>query len=301
MEHLAPILQAFASLAWASFAFVALFMFKPEITRALGRIKKGKFLGQEFELGDELMYLEKSAAAIAKEAQQLPADESRKVNIDQEEKFDAIIRSIIQQASNSPKAALMALSAELEKQSLHGLAIRGMLRGRHVVSISHALSELGQYGLPQNLQGSLELFNNVRNKIIHGGTATEDDALRALDSGMTILRALKALPHEINVVYHPDVEVFSDDKCTKPIPGVKGIILETTSPGGVTKTKRIYATTQTHFQKGKEVAWEWNTNKKWSDAWYRDPETKEIKYAWGGCAEFIGRHLDDISDSQSRM
>lgn len=269
-------------------------MFKPQINRALGRLRKGEILGQKFELGNELVKLENSVATAAKEAQELPPEESRMASADQEEKFDATIKSILQQATSAPKIALMTLGAELEKRAKQALATRGMLRGRPVVSVSQALSELHQYGFPPNLSGSLMLFDDVRNKIIHSAAATDDDALRALDSGMTILRALNALPNEVNVVYHPGVEIFSDATCTKPIPNAKGIILETTSPGGVMKTFRIFPTTRTHFQKGKQVAWEWNMQEGWSAAWYRDPDTGAIREAWNSSLEFIGRHLDDI-------
>ena len=294
MEHVAPILQAIASLAWAGFAFTALVVLKPEITRALGRLRKGEIFGQKFELGDELLKLENSAGAAAKEAQELPPEESRMSSVDQEEKFDVTISSILQQATSAPKIALMTLAAELEKQARQALATRGILRGRPVVSISQALSELRQYGFPPNLSGSLKLFDDVRNKIIHDAAATDDDALRALDSGMTILRALNALPNEVNVVYHPGVDVYSDSQCAKLIPDAKGVILETTSPGGVMKTFRIFPTTRTQFQKGKQVAWEWNMQKVWQAAWYRDPDTGAIKEAWGSSAEFVGRSLDDI-------
>jgi len=52
---------------------------------------------------------------------------------------------------------------------------------------------------------------------------------------------------------------------------------------------------QTHFQKGKRVAWEWITGNKWDESWYRDSDTNEIKYAWSGAMEFVGRHLEDTS------
>jgi hypothetical protein len=132
------------------------------------------------------------------------------------------------------------------------------------------------------------------NKIIHGAAATDDDALSALDTGMTILRALNVLPNEVNVVHHPGVEIFFDAAATKPIPDAKGVILETTSPGGVMKMFRIFPTTRTHFQKGKQVAWEWSMQKVWPAAWYRDADTGTITQAWVSSAEFIARHLDDI-------
>ena len=132
----------------------------------------------------------------------------------------------------------------------------------------------------------------MSNSIIHGATdATDNDVFRALDSGISILRSLNALPNEVQVVYHPGVEIFSDAAGTKPIPDAKGIILEIILPGGVTKTLQIFPTTRTHFRKGKKVAWEWNMQQVWPAAWYRDPDTGAIKAAWRSSAEFIGRTL----------
>jgi hypothetical protein len=297
MDKLATLLQGLASVGWVVFAFVALFMFKPEITRILDRLRKGKFLGQEIELNEDLASLQTSAAALALEVKELPPSDDRNAIVSQEEELDAKITPILKQAATSPKVALMMLSAELEKQALHGLATRGLLRGRPAVPLSQALSELRQYGFPPMLEGSLELFKTARDKIIHGVDATDDDALKALDSGMTILRALNALPNEVHTVYHPGVDIFSDSTCTTLFPNAKGVILESTSPGGVMKRKSIFPSTKAHFQKGKRVAWEWNLAKQWPAAWYRDPDTKEIKVAWTSFAEFIGRHLDDISGS----
>ncbi|HUB51859.1 MAG TPA: hypothetical protein VL986_06925 [Terracidiphilus sp.] len=295
MDKLVPLMQAAAPLAWVVFAFVALFMFKREITLALLRLRKGKFLGQEFELGEELASLQTSATVLALEAQEIPLEDRAAAS--QEDGFDAKIRPILQEAAKSPKVAIMMLRAELERQAMHGLATRGLLRGGPAVSVREALSELRQYGFPANLEGSLDQFNSVGNKIIHGVGASDDDALRALDSGMTILRVLSALPLETHTVYHPGVDIFSDSSCTKPIPNAKGVILEVTSPGGVMKRMAIFPTTCDHFKKGKKVAWEWSSGKRWDAAWYRDPDTNEIKSAWGASAEFVGRHLDDILGS----
>ena len=294
MEHFTQLLQALASLAWPCFAFTALLLFKPEITRTLGRLRKGKLFGQEIELSDELEKLEISGAAAAKEVEELPPEQRRIATTEQEEKFDAAIKALLQQASNAPKIALMTLGVELEKQARQALATRGLLRGRSTISLSQALSELHQYGFPPNLSRSLKAFDDVRNKIVHGAEATDADALSALDTGITILRSLNALPNEINIVYHPGVDIFSNESATELIPDAKGVILETTSPGGVMKTFRIFPTTRTHFRKGKQVAWEWNMQKVWPAAWYRDPDNGEIKHGWDSAAEFTGRPLDEI-------
>jgi hypothetical protein len=294
VQNVAPILQGLASLGWVAFAFVFLLVFRPDISRLLRRLRKGKLLGQEVELDEELEKLEISGVAAVKEAEALPLEERRLPTGEAETTLDATIRSILQQAARDPKVALMTLWAELEKQGRQALATRGLLRNRQLPSISEALSELHQYGFPQNMSGSLQLFADARNKIVHGRTATDDDALSALDSGITILRAINVLPNEINVVYHPGVEIFSDANCTAPIADAKGVILETTSPGGALKTHRIFPTTRAHFQKGKRVTWEWNMQKVWPQAWCRDPDSNEIKEAWRLSAEFIGRHLDEV-------
>jgi hypothetical protein len=203
IENISPIIQSIASLAWVGFAFTALFLFKSEISEALQRFRKGKILGQEIELGEQLEKLEASGVVAAKEVDSLPREERRMLNIDQEEKLDSIIKSILQQAAREPKVALMTLWAEMERQARQALAARGLLNARPAVAVSQALSELQQYGFPPNLLGSLRLFDEVRNKIIHGGPASDEDALRALDSGITILRALNALPNEVNVAPGP--------------------------------------------------------------------------------------------------
>jgi hypothetical protein len=270
-----------------------MFVFRYQITNAVHRLRKGKFFGQEFELGEELASLETSVSNLASEVRELPSDTAKDTSTTRDADFDAQIRPILLQAATSPRVALMTLSAELQKQSLYGLATRGLLRGRSAVAIKEALSELRQYGFPAAMEGSLELFESVRNKIIHGADATDDDALRALDSGMTILRTLAAMPREINTVYHPGVELFSDAGCTKLVPDAKGIILDVASPGGVTKRKVIFPT-RAKFEKGKQVSWEWRLGSHWPKTWYRDPDTGAIRLAWDASTEFVGRHLGDI-------
>jgi len=125
-------------------------------------------------------------------------------------------------------------------------------------------------------------------------TATEQEILRAIDSGIVILRSLAAVARERNVVLYPRVEIFSDPERQHPIEDGWALILETTSPGGAVVERRIFPTTQSHFEVGKEVAWEWNGAKVWGAAWYRDPENGTLEPAWSSAAEFVGRHLDEI-------
>lgn len=76
--------------------------------------------------------------------------------------------------------------------------------------------------------------------------------------------------------------------------GVKGILLTIESPIRKRVPYRILPSTKTHFKKGMKVSWEWNFDNVWNSAWYKDPETSEIKQAWNSSIEFIGRNIDDI-------
>jgi hypothetical protein len=297
VSDIAPVLQAIASVAWAAFAFTALFVLRPAILEALRRVSKAELFGQRIELREELRELQESVSAATLEVKASDLQDSTAALSqpdEKDERLNAVVATILDQAKVTPKLALITLAAELEKQARQGLATRGILKNRRNVTMTEALSELQQYGFPPNLAGSVKLFLDVRNRIVHDVTATDADALSALDSGLTILRALDALPRETNVVYHPGVDIFSDQDCVTRIADAKGVILETTSPGGVIKTFRVFPTTQSHFQKGKVVAWEWNRLKSWGNAFYRDPDTGTIKHGWNSSMEFVGRHLDEV-------
>jgi hypothetical protein len=60
------------------------------------------------------------------------------------------------------------------------------------------------------------------------------------------------------------------------------------------KALRVFPTTRTHFERGREVAWDWNRDRSWGPAWYRHPDSGDLQHAWDSSLEFIGRHLDDI-------
>lgn len=292
MKEYAELIGAIAALLWPIFAFVALFTFKKQIGGLLGRLKKGKVLGQEIELSDSLEKLDESAIAVAKEVAALPVIEPHQEQ--PEPNYEA--KEILREATRSPKVALIMLASDLEREARQLLASVGHLEGRQYVPLSKAIEVLDKQlgGLPGHIPSSLTFFWEARNKLIHGGEASAEDILRAIDSGITILKALKAFPREVNIVYHPRVDIFHDPQCKNLIPNAKGIILETESPGGTKKWFRIFPTTKSHFQKGKRVAWEWSFENTWGPAWFKDPDTNEIKVAWSSSAEFVGRHLDEV-------
>ena len=297
MSEIAVLLQAIAALLWPLFAFTVLFVFRVQIRDLASRLRKGKLFGQEIELNESLKRLDKSATSIESEVAALTTQPTPAATEDEHEQDDGVVTRVVTEAGRSPTAALILLARELEKLARQLLASTGHLQGRRFVPLSQAIAELDkQFGLPRHVPNSLKLFWETRNRLIHGGEGTDEDILRAVDSGLTILKALQALPREVNVVYDSGIEVFSDPELTAKFahPHVNGVILETQAPGGTSSTLRMFPTTKTHFQKGRQVAWEWNMQLILGQAWYLSPETGKAKHAWSQSAEFVGRHLDEV-------
>jgi hypothetical protein len=292
MDIFSNFIKAVAALLWPCLGFTIVLLFKKEIRALFRRLKKGKFFGQELELDSSLTVLNETAKAAAIEVRQIPSTPS---NDDAQQTVSASIDEVIKLMAISPKAALVSVSGMIEKEARDLVAAIGLLKGRTHLGLREAIGEVAvKIGLPPHVTASMKLFSEVRNRIVHGHDASDDDVLRAIDSGLTILKALQAVPRETNIVHNPGVDVFSDPELKSVIPGVKGIILETVSPGGAQTSYRIFPSTKNWFKKGQRVSWEWSITNKWGPAWYRVPETNEIESAWASAAEFVGRPLEDI-------
>ena len=93
------------------------------------------------------------------------------------------IKTIIKEASHSPKTALILLASEVEKEARQTLASIGKLKGARKLTLSQIINELdSHYGLPKHVASSLRMFWDTRNKIIHGGE-TEVGTRRAIAAG----------------------------------------------------------------------------------------------------------------------
>jgi hypothetical protein len=291
----AEIIGAIASLTWPVIIAVVFWYFRNEIRALLQRlsqIKKGKLFGQEFELDEKLDQFKRVTDKIQAEVAAIPLPLSIS---SQEEPAETLEKQLLREADRSPKITLMLLAAELERRLRQLLAATGWQQNIKAAPLSKAIEQLRAQGsLPEHVSGSVKLFQEIRNRIIHGGQATDEEIFRAIDSGFTLLRSLESIPAEINIVHRTGVPLYSDQNCSQLIQDASGIILETISPGGSQKSFRIFPTTRNRFQVGKRVAWEWSPNRIWGKAWYRDAETGEQKQAWISSSEFIGRHLDDI-------
>jgi hypothetical protein len=208
---------------------------------------------------------------------------------------DEGVARILATMSSSPKAALMLLSSDIEREVRRLLWSSGWIQGVGQATVRRSIEHLVQMGvLTPNLGNSVRDFLDIRNRLVHGKEATEDEVLRGIDIGLTILRAILAVPVELNHVYDPGIDVFEDPQCQTLRPGIKAVVLETTSPDRSKKTLRFFPTSRTDFQKGQRVTWEWNSGLVVLQSWVRRPDTGIIEEAWTSAAEFVGRNLDEV-------
>jgi hypothetical protein len=296
MTQWAELLKAIAAILWPGVAFTALALYHREIRNLLQRFRKGKLFGQEVELTEPLDQLQLAASTAELEVRALPPPaDSKSLASVVAQTAESVPDRILCLAVTSPKAALLLLASELEGTLTRLLANLGLLGGRGFVPLTEGIRILRtRGGLPPNVGTSVELFYGLRNRLVHGRNVSDDDVLRAIDSGIAIYRTLESIPHEINYVYHPGVPLYSNRACTQEITGAKGVVLETHSSDGSTRTLRIFPSTRSHFRKGEPVAWEWSPEHRFDEAWYRHPDTAVETYAWSASMEFVGRHLSEL-------
>jgi hypothetical protein len=258
MEAWADLLQAIAALLWPAFAFTALFAFRHELRSLIERLRKGKLLGQEIELEGPLVELRAAATAAVEEVAAaprvaLPAP-SAESTAQQEEARERVLNEL----GRSSKAALLVLASEIEKAVRLVLESNGWSPHQKPVPVGVAfriLSEKG--GLPPALLDAVSKFADVRNRLVHGHhAASEDDVVRAVDSGLQILEALQAVPHSVHTVYHPGAELYSDPDGHVPRDGLRALILDNEAkPGKGRVTRSVHPTSRTTYAKDQQVAW----------------------------------------------
>jgi hypothetical protein len=319
------VLNGIASVLWPLVVLLAIALFRPELRGALRRIRELTIFGNSFKFDDELTELKTDTVKLASspiEPIETEVPDATGAPITASGAgvmglsgvavgvvtpppsppqqplgdLDAEIQDTLTISATSPRAALMQLSAQLERLLRRIVAMSGHLgEMRHRAGLSDLVDVLDNSGaMPTGSIEALRTFARIRNEVVHGNTsATDTEIVRAIDSGIILLRTLHAIPLEINVVEFPGVTIYADNAGLAPLPG-KGLILSTTSPGGAVTTRRIFPTTRDHYAKGMTVAWEWSMENVWPPAWYRDPDTEKMTEAWSSSAEFIGRSLDEV-------
>jgi hypothetical protein len=277
------IIHALADLAWPALALAALLFFRSELKTLLRQVKRGKAGPIEFELERELSELGERAEAATRS---LPA-----TVVNPEDAADAqdLASRVLDEAATSPRLALITLSAELERKARESLASSQdpkHWRNRPLAQTIHRLE------LSPSVLAAYREFRSVRNAIVHGGKATDADAIRALDYGLMILDAIERIPRAIHRVLAPRVETFSDAGAKTPR-DFAAVLIESTSNVGGKQVEHAFPTTRDHFVEGQIVSWEWG-DQVYPESWYRDPRDDTIKYGWTSALEFLGRPLHEI-------
>ena len=89
----------------------------------------------------------------------------------------------------------MLLSAKIERAARELAAETDLDVSRRSVPLSIMIRSLVQAELlPFEAAEALNLFNQVRNQIVHGHDADDDEIARAIDSGTRLLRLLLSRP-----------------------------------------------------------------------------------------------------------
>jgi len=208
------------------------------------------------------------------------------------ERARAVTALVLTEAVRSPRVGLIMLTGALEREVRDLLMTTGWATEESGRSLRAGVARLVEVGvLTASAASALNLFSKARNEIVHGHeTVSDTEILRAIDAGISLLQTVAAIPRERNTVLHPGVDVYAGASATTPIPGVRGLLLRTENPTRTTTSVRIYPTTKDDYEVGRQVAWEWGPSQ-WGPAWYRDPDSGEVKEAWLGSMEFIGRQL----------
>jgi hypothetical protein len=302
MKELAELITAIAALLWPVVIFLLVLMFRHEITDVSRRLRKGKILGHELELGESLDHLKDNLDAAKKEASlRIAAEPARpQIAAETEPSSDMAVDSesarIIEIASASPRLAIIMTANAIESHLKELLFSQGKLNVKFEYSLPNATHVLKRRGILSDATiRALVSFLQVRDQFIHGAYVPSDsDTLRAIDLGLGVLRLLEAAPRQITTVVAANLPLYGDSEAKNVIEGATGVMLEMLDSATDKSSTLVYPTTQTYYRLGQQVAWEWVSTHEWERCWYEDPDTGELKVAFDSSLEFVGRPLDKV-------
>ena len=198
-----------------------------------------------------------------------------------------VVDRLLALAATDKKVAIIAIGVELER-AIRNLGAQLGVEIPYSAPLRTVLDQLIRRGsLPESARSSLDVFWQVRNRVVHAGPDPLGDAdlTTIIDIGISLLRVVASVPHETYRVVD-QVPVYSDPEATHPINGITGIVLEVAAPSGVKVERRIYPTTN-NYDKGALVGWAWNLSTVYAQAWYRDTGGGIVQ-AWTSAGEFVG-------------
>lgn len=283
MEVFTELVKGLAALAWPVLTFYIFWSLRAEVKNLLGRIRRGKILGQELELDQQLDQLTKIVGIAKQELPEKPVAE---------EQERASREAVLGEGAMSPLATFVKVARALEHSANNVLERTGWGHGRRRLSLMQAFRMMPPDWVSEDVMRSIALFSDIRNRIVHGvDQVSNDELLRAIDLGFQLLDVVKNYEIEENRVRGELVDVYEDPLATRLLRGVKGVRLTSTHPSRSEPQTRIYPTTKDWFVPGMLVSWDWDLSHTWGAAWYRDPEDGQVKEAGGSAGEFVGRVL----------
>jgi hypothetical protein len=284
------------TLDWPSVALLAIALalcFLPELAALAPLVKSLKLGAAQIEMRERTDTL---AASVKKSEESIPAIEAAGVTeAIKEDQYKRLANTDIEAhitdlAAKDKQAALLRLSVELEKELfvLHGeLGLRNEAKG--LLSFRDLVAHLKRFGaINAETERSLLEFRRVRNDIAHAGSVDPSILNSAIDSGIRLLRVLRAVPRERHTVIDPAVALFSDPQCQNPVADTVGVLLETLSPEGTTR-RQVFPAGRV-FLAGETVGWDWDMTRRFGAAFYHDLETGNCREAWSASTAFVGKH-----------
>jgi hypothetical protein len=203
------------------------------------------------------------------------------------------IARVHEELQKSTKGALLVVGAQIESELRKLLWATGWISGVGHPSIGKSVAHLVELGVvAPNLASSVKAFLAIRNPLLHGRGVPDSDVAKAVDIGLSILRAVIAVPVGKIKVRHPGVPVFADKEGKVERPGILALLLDAQFQETSTKNLRVYPTRNRDYKVGQRLSHEWNADLVVGPSWYRDISTGEILPAWSESAEFVGRDLN---------
>ncbi|HEX3034769.1 MAG TPA: hypothetical protein VHT73_06475 [Thermodesulfobacteriota bacterium] len=241
---------AIAQPLWPIVTLIIVLVFRRDIAALLRRMRRGKLFGQEMELDPAVTEFRK---AVEEAQEEIPESSVAEEQYEKEvQQLDRDEREVLEAAKVNPELGIIKLSSILEREIRVLAGSLGQLGQQRRIPATQLFRLLVDKGyLPVHTTKSLQIFWDLRNQIVHGYAPRDaHNVLKVLDIGLVLLKTIKSIPHEVNIVYLSGVNLYSDPECTNMVEGAKGLILETISPGKAEVFKRIFPTTRPNVARG---------------------------------------------------
>lgn len=324
MTEISELLRGIASLLWPLTVTISVFLFREDIKGLLSRLKRAKVLGQEVELLDHQLdeleetaqrldetagstvtelSIEPSASSSGDSVSDLP--EAEAVTSGGDSALDAIIRSVLNEAARSPKVGLLLLSNEIESATREltralGIGARSGRRseGMNSQSLTRMMGKLHQTGsLATETYEAVKKFQLVRNEVVHNAKEISDaSVLRAIDSGIAILRAFRTFANSLFVVVRNGITVYSDAEGLHERSDFEAVELESLMHQG---RRRTVPTRPRAYELGAVVSWNndsFSFDAVCDESWVRRTPDGPVEPAWLGAACLVGKIVWAVPD-----